>query len=745
MSTDSASNEKKTTVAGINLLKLAKLRKFSELEEAWMAALEEPIATWEAMLEVPTYLARSNEIEQAVLLLWAMVTAAREKLPPAEALEVAKRCALVVPGDSSLKKELAELYVLAHSNIPEIQILVNFAGLKGNTPAGMAIERMERFLAMRPGTYVHDKNTDRIGRVEKVDPQGFTLNLGKANAIYNATATDAIEILAPDDLRALVLFETERIESLREDNPAELVRLALKTYGGRLEFRQLKERLTAGAIPSSAWSSWWAKAKEAVKRSPLIEMTDDAQPYMVLRKTPLSYQERIRRHFQAASTPDDKFALVLDYLHGTQAGQPADKAVSEQLVEGLQQLVQENYQKSPIIALGALAVLGEFRRRFADLNVMPCVGIDTVLAKISDFSRIPTQIKNEHVLLFILAVIKDNFQDLWPEIYAKLMPGCSVSVCDAMSRELLAGEKHHALAKAIKTITQRPESYPEAFIWLWKTACSGRLPESVYAERPISLTVGLLSLGDWAANLNRPGASAEEERARARSLITQIRHTIAANDYRIIRRVFEGANTMEAQHLRDLLNRNRFLSEYARNDLIGILSAAHHDLFVEVKKPWEEAVIYTTEAGLKKRQQELEHIVNVELPKVAEAIGRAISYGDVSDNAEYRAGLEHRDNLSKRAAQIRAEIAKARLITSNMVTGTEVTVGAKVTAKALDTGQTVTFCFLGPWDTDIPNHIYSYQAPFSLAFMGKKKGDTVTVPGTEGPRTYEILDIASAV
>jgi transcription elongation GreA/GreB family factor len=752
MTQDPSSAEKKT-IPGINLLKLAKGRKFNELEAAWMDVLEQAETPWAELFGVPEYLVRSNEADQAVLLLWALVAEAREKLPPAEALALAKRAALIVPSDESLKTELAELYPLAFPEIPEAKLLAQNAGLKGATPAALAIERMERFLAMRPGTYIRDKNTGRVGRVEKAEAQGFALTLNGAPAVYDPVATDALEVLAPDDLRALALFEPERVESLRDDDPAELVRLALKTYGGRLDFKPLRERLTP-ALGSVTWTSWWAKAKEAIKRSPHIEMTDDAQPYLVLRRTPLSYQERIRRFFLAAPTPDDKFELILDYLRGTQSGQPAEKAVSEQLGAGLQQIAETHRDSKPIVALGALALLGEFRRRFPDLNITLSIAIGDVLAKIHDFSRIPAELKNEDVQLYTLAVIKDHFADTWPDIYAKLLPGCTVKICDIMARELIAGEKDRALAAVIRTITHHPDKHPDAFIWLWKTACGAKLSGVFEPLHRPTLTVALLNLGDWAANLNRSG-----DRETARAIMSQIRHTLAANDYRIIRGVIEQANDEEARHLNDVLNRNRFLSDYARNDITGILSAAHHKLFVVKKKPWEEDFIYTMQAGLNKRQAELERIVNVELTKVAEAIGRAIGYGDVSDNAEYRSALEQRDSLSKRAAQFRQEIAQARLVTPDMVKGDEVTVGAAVKTRNTATGEVETFTFLGPWDTDIPNKVYSYQAPFSLAFMGRRKGDIVTVPsfakapegcealakqpGPEGQRSFEILEIRS--
>lgn len=725
---------------GPNLLKLAKARKFTELDAAWMNNLEQPTVTWAELFEVPEYLVRSNETDQAVLLLWALVASARDKLPPADALPLAKRAALLAPNDGSLKAELAELYLQALPDIPEIRVLLDHCGLKADTLAGLAIERMEHFLRLRPGSYVRDKSSGGVGRVEMVNQLGFAVNFGQSTTVFDPPAAVKLDPLENDDLRALALFTPQAVADLRESDPAEIVRLALKTFGGRMEFRQLKERLTATAIPSSTWGAWWAKAREAVRRSPHIEMTDDAQPYLVLRRTPLSYEDRIRRYFAVASTPSEKFDLALEYLRGTQAGQAPSSAITEQIRTGLEKLAQDFRESQPSLTLAALALLAELKRRVPGLDYTSTITIESVLAKIPEVTQLAADISNEAVFLAILSLIKDTLRDLWADYYARILPGCPSRVCDIMARELIVAQKDRAIAAVIGAITARPESHPEAFIWLWKTACSQKAEGPFAALHPAALTLSLLTLGDWAANVNRGG-----DREKARALITQLRHTIAANDYRIIRGVVEKCTEEEAHHLNDALNRNRFLSDYARNDIIAILSSTHRHLFVEHKKPWQEDVIYSTPEGLQKRSKELERIANVELPKVAEAIGRAIGFGDISDNAEYRAGLEHRDNLSKKAALIRQEIGKTRLITTDMVKGDEVTVGAKVTTRNLATNEEETFSFLGPWDTDVPNRVYSYLAPFSLAFMGKRKGDIVTAPGAEGPRRYEVLSIALAV
>ena len=51
-------------------------------------------------------------------------------------------------------------------------------------------------------------------------------------------------------------------------------------------------------------------------------------------------------------------------------------------------------------------------------------------------------------------------------------------------------------------------------------------------------------------------------------------------------------------------------------------------------------VSYVTKEGLKKLQDELDRLQNVERAKISKAIGEAIEKGDISENAEYDAAKD---------------------------------------------------------------------------------------------------------
>ncbi len=94
---------------------------------------------------------------------------------------------------------------------------------------------------------------------------------------------------------------------------------------------------------------------------------------------------------------------------------------------------------------------------------------------------------------------------------------------------------------------------------------------------------------------------------------------------------------------------------------------------------------------------------------------------------------------------MRDELRHARTLDPAAVTGLEVNVGTTVHLRNVTTGRERTATFLGPWDADLPRHVYSYLAPLSGRFMGKKKGEHVRASFDEGEAEYEIMSIEKAV
>ena len=94
--------------------------------------------------------------------------------------------------------------------------------------------------------------------------------------------------------------------------------------------------------------------------------------------------------------------------------------------------------------------------------------------------------------------------------------------------------------------------------------------------------------------------------------------------------------------------------------------------------------IIVSNEGLKKLQQELEHLKTVKRKEVALAIQKARAYGDLSENSEY-------DEAKNEQAEIEGKIAKLELTLENAIVlddaelGTDkVSVGNKVSVHNID-------------------------------------------------------------
>ena len=152
-------------------------------------------------------------------------------------------------------------------------------------------------------------------------------------------------------------------------------------------------------------------------------------------------------------------------------------------------------------------------------------------------------------------------------------------------------------------------------------------------------------------------------------------------------------------------------------------------------------VSYVTKEGLKKLQDELDRLQNVERAKISKAIGEAIEKGDISENAEYDAAKDAQGLLGAKIAQLQDTIASCRVIDESQLDTSKVQMLNKVTIKNIKTGATMTYTLVSETEADFKAGKLSIHTPIAQALVGKKIGDKVTVKVPAGEMELEILDI----
>ena len=149
-----------------------------------------------------------------------------------------------------------------------------------------------------------------------------------------------------------------------------------------------------------------------------------------------------------------------------------------------------------------------------------------------------------------------------------------------------------------------------------------------------------------------------------------------------------------------------------------------------------------TQEGYDKIVAEHDELVSVKRAEVAERIKEAISYGDISENAEYDSAKNEQAELEERIRSLEEMLRKAKIVSESDVKGDVVNVGLKVTVKDLDNkGVTETFAIVGATESDPFNGKISNESSVGKALIGHKKGDKVAVEVPDGIIKYQITKI----
>jgi transcription elongation factor GreA len=148
-----------------------------------------------------------------------------------------------------------------------------------------------------------------------------------------------------------------------------------------------------------------------------------------------------------------------------------------------------------------------------------------------------------------------------------------------------------------------------------------------------------------------------------------------------------------------------------------------------------------TAPGLLRLEDELRQLKSMERPAIIRAIAEARAHGDLSENAEYHAARERQSFIEGRIQELEEIVGAAEVIDPATLTGDHVKFGAHVRLVDEETEKESTYQIVGVHEADIKVARLSISSPLAKALIGKKIGDTISVPAPGGDRSYEILGI----
>jgi transcription elongation factor GreA len=145
--------------------------------------------------------------------------------------------------------------------------------------------------------------------------------------------------------------------------------------------------------------------------------------------------------------------------------------------------------------------------------------------------------------------------------------------------------------------------------------------------------------------------------------------------------------------------------------------------------------------GYEELVKRLEYLKTIKRAEISEKIKHSITFGDLSENAEYDSAKQEQAFLESEIADIEAQIARAEIINEKEVGIDKVNVGCKVELRNVDKKTKVTYYITGPLEADPDNSRISWISPVGQGLMGHKIGDVVEITVPKGKVRFKIMKI----
>ncbi|MFW6065610.1 MAG: GreA/GreB family elongation factor [Planctomycetota bacterium] len=720
-----------------DLKALAESGDADALETEWMEAMEADTPA-EELAPVLKKLVEADELNTAETLGWALLAERAEKLPDERALDEAEAVVTAVPKSDELRAQAGEVLRRVYGEHEHFEPIFESAGLLSGQSPRRAFRTLRTCLSVQPGDYMvnrFDHGVVRVGGFDEVLKEfELTDSAGGTSRMDCKNLADEFDLADAEDFRVLCQYRTDRLGELLESDPLGLLIGLCRSHGGSIDAEQLKEELVPKHISAKQWSSWWNRARTAAKKSQYLTL--EGRPIVVTyHPGGKSLEEELAGDAEAARMPMDKLDLLKRYVREASARKvPVQENFVRPVIESLARQAREFAEHRPTDALTAALATKAAERLGLPKAEQPCPSAEDILAASQNPAETVVSLEPELIPPAIEALCS---RDDAAERLVKLLPLLSADHLDDVTARLRSAGREDAVDAIVTEALKDPQKHPEVAIWLWKGP-----------RQPVNAAPGKVELLSRLLTMMQHLARDEQvDRAHRKDIFQKVRSALSAESFASYKQALEEMDEDVAATIKPLVQRCDGLAQAVRGEMLQLLRDKFPTLWISRRvEPWlDESTIYTTQAAMDRRLAELKRLAEVEIPDNSRRIGEAASHGDLSENAEWSFAMEERDLLRRRQAKMQDELSRARVIHPDEVSTNMVGIGSKVRLRRLDEGREIDVSFLGPWDTDVANRIFSYQTQLARELMGKNVGDEVELKLEGEEATYRIEEISSAL
>jgi len=701
---------------------------FSQVKEIWHKLIEYCPEDIDFLNHVDSKVAKQISPDRASQLLEDLYAHYRDNENWDRAISILKQVLDYDSKNQWARKEIVECYTEKHADHSQLEEYIRLSNLNQNwRNVHEAIEDFEKHISFDAGNYVFHRSWG-VGRIASIEDDEITIDFARkrGHVMSLKMAVNALVSLPKDHIWVLrTIWPKDKLhDKLKEDTKWGL-KTIIRSLGNAANMKAIKAEVAPGILTPGEWTSWSSEARKILKTDPDFGTFPEKADHYVVRESPITYEEKTFNRFRAEksfwarvkttqeylsnSDPEsDYFAEMFDYFAGFLR---AYSSVNE-VVFACWLLVKNTVSQYPFLNPGI------------DLS------FDALLDQVEDLETVFAAIEDTDLKRDFLEEVKSLEE--WPAVFVRLFP---FYMNKYIIDQLVENNQKKMLKNLVETVLMNYREHRAAYVWLVRT-----MPFEWFSSYEITvekILIGMIHLLDITYREIENRRDVGENRKLNRQILNFLFKEKNLETY------IEEADEDSAGRIYTLVEDVGALDPSLKIGLKQkVIDRFPNFKFygVELKETASRRLLVTAK-GYEERTRELQHVLEVEVPNNSKEISAALEYGDLRENAEYKAAKEKQEILNATAARLKEEIEKSQIFDPKDVDVSKISFGTTVTLLNNTTGKEELYTILGPWESDPAENIISYLSPFGSALWQKILGENISFVINDREYNYQVKEI----
>ena len=595
--------------------------------------------------------------------------------------------------------------------------------IEANTLTSKAAEKLEQ---LKPGTFCLHKSWG-FGRVADwnllLNQIVIDFTGKKGHPMQLQYAAENLAVIPSDHFLARKANDLAATKKLAKDDPVAVVRNILNSLDGKATAQQISGWMVPDVFTEAEWKKWWESARKQMKASGAFSIPVKKSDPVQLRAEGVSQADELIVAFNHAHQPKQQIAALEQISKFQEQFKEPDKEL-QPVVATIENVATRNQKLHPELTFELVMLRDDLLERFQQLRTTH-IGLTLAKLIVDEEKRLVTILpklsaaKEKRILQTLPAALGER----WSARALQLMQATHGRMVAQIPHVFRDAGKQGELQTMLERSIREHSATSEMLVWL----CMERKdwPELINPE----LLAAILS-------------ALEREQHSAPGRASKLQRWLV-DDRQLIGDIFAKSDVGLARDAMRRLQLSPLFDELTKRSLLARIVKVFPDLesMIAGAQPQEKAApLIVSWSSLEKKKAEFEELVKKKIPENTKEIQIARSYGDLSENFEYKAAKQMQAVLVRRRSELERDLGKARGTSFENPDTSRVSIGTIVTVRDKSSKKSETYTILGAWDGDPDRHVISYQTAIGQALLGKTAGDAATLPNGE----FEVVSIEPA-